>query len=62
MFHPTGLRSARWKTTQIPQVAGKRPMPADCSNRADLAAAVEEFYEARSGRIEPATTSQSPTA
>jgi hypothetical protein len=44
------------------ELASKRPTPADCSNRADLAAAVEEFHKAQSGRIEPAKTSHSPTA
>ena len=44
------------------ELASKRPTPADCLNRADLAAAVEELHKAQSRLIEPATTSHSPTA
>jgi hypothetical protein len=43
-------------------MAGKRPEPADRSDRSGLAATVEESYKGRSGRIEPATTSRSTSA
>jgi hypothetical protein len=43
-------------------LAGKRPEPADRSDRSGLAATAEESYNGRSGRIEPATTSRSPVA